>query len=135
MEAYSVEDQGRGLAFNVFCYNIQPGITINYSTGETSKQANYHTEIEIAANHGSATVNTASAEDAISERKDYEEEIAASSKQKNTREYVLNTNTRKIHLPSCPSVKEISQHNKRVGYFSKKVLLKQGYTPCGRCKP
>jgi len=36
MEAYSVEDNGAGICFNVFCYNVQPDITINYATGESS---------------------------------------------------------------------------------------------------
>ena len=35
MEAYSVEDKGEGICFNVFVYNIQPGIEINYATGES----------------------------------------------------------------------------------------------------
>lgn len=35
MEAYSIEDQGKSLCFNVFCYNVQPGIGIDYSTGES----------------------------------------------------------------------------------------------------
>ena len=34
MEGYSVEDDGEGICFNVFCYNVQPGVTINYATGE-----------------------------------------------------------------------------------------------------
>lgn len=34
MEAESVEDNGKGINFNVYCYNVQPGITIDYSTGE-----------------------------------------------------------------------------------------------------
>ena len=33
MEAWSVEDNGEGICFNVFCYNVQPGITIDYETG------------------------------------------------------------------------------------------------------
>lgn len=33
MEAYSVEDQGEGVMFYVFAYNVQPGITIDYETG------------------------------------------------------------------------------------------------------
>ncbi len=33
IEAYSVEDKGKGISFNVFCYNVQPGIEINYSDG------------------------------------------------------------------------------------------------------
>lgn len=35
MEAYSIEDGGKGIQFNVYCYNVQPGIEIDYSTGES----------------------------------------------------------------------------------------------------
>ena len=34
MEAYSIEDGGDGVCFNVFCYNVQPGVEIDYATGE-----------------------------------------------------------------------------------------------------
>ena len=36
MEAKSIEDNGKGILFNVFVYNIQPGISIDYSTGNSS---------------------------------------------------------------------------------------------------
>jgi len=35
MEAYSIEDNGKGIEFNVFVYNVQNGININYSNGES----------------------------------------------------------------------------------------------------
>lgn len=35
MEAYSVEDKGKGVEFCVFVYNVQPGIEIDYATGES----------------------------------------------------------------------------------------------------
>ncbi len=35
MEAYSVEDNGKGIQFNIYVYNVQPGIEINYLTGES----------------------------------------------------------------------------------------------------
>ena len=35
IEAESVEDTGEGICFNVYCYNVQPGITIDYKTGES----------------------------------------------------------------------------------------------------
>ena len=37
MEAYSVEDNGKSVSFNVYVYNVQPGVTINYQTGEIQK--------------------------------------------------------------------------------------------------
>lgn len=33
IEAYSVEDSGSGISFNVFCYNVQPGVDLNYTNG------------------------------------------------------------------------------------------------------
>ena len=36
IEAKSVEDNGKGIQFNVYCYNVQPGIEIDYKTGESS---------------------------------------------------------------------------------------------------
>ncbi len=38
MEAWSVEDSGNGIHFNVYCYNVQPGIVIDYATGESHEQ-------------------------------------------------------------------------------------------------
>ena len=35
IEAYSVEDKGQGICFNVYVYNVQPGITIDYKTGKS----------------------------------------------------------------------------------------------------
>ena len=37
IEAESVEDNGEGICFNVYCYNVQPGITIDYKTGESKE--------------------------------------------------------------------------------------------------
>lgn len=37
MEAQSVEDNGEGLQFNVFCYNVQPGVKIDYATGNSER--------------------------------------------------------------------------------------------------
>lgn len=39
MEAYSVEDEGDGICFNVFAYNVQPGVQIDYATGESEEAA------------------------------------------------------------------------------------------------
>ena len=36
MEAWSVEDEGDGVCFNVYCYNVQPGVVIDYATGDST---------------------------------------------------------------------------------------------------
>ena len=38
MEGYSVEDNGEGICFNVFCFNVQPGVEIDYATGESHEE-------------------------------------------------------------------------------------------------
>lgn len=35
MEAYSVEDSGNGVEFCMFVYNVQPGVEIDYKTGDS----------------------------------------------------------------------------------------------------
>lgn len=40
LEAYSVEDGGESVCFNVFCYNVQPGVKIDYTTGKNSLDKN-----------------------------------------------------------------------------------------------
>ena len=40
MEAYSVEDQGKGICFCPYCYNVQPGVAIDYATGDRPLRGN-----------------------------------------------------------------------------------------------
>lgn len=51
------------------------------------------------------------------------------------RQYVLNTNSRKFHNPSCDSAGEISEKNRKDYTGTREDLLAQGYSPCGICKP
>ena len=37
MEAFSVEDDGEGVSFHIFIYNVQPGVEIDYATGESKR--------------------------------------------------------------------------------------------------
>jgi DNA-entry nuclease len=41
IEALSVEDSGSGICFNVFCYNVQPGIIIDYADGSNRLEDGY----------------------------------------------------------------------------------------------
>lgn len=46
MEGWSVEDEGEGICFNVYCYNNQPGIEIEYATGESRLSGKEGTDAE-----------------------------------------------------------------------------------------
>ncbi len=49
--------------------------------------------------------------------------------------YVLNTNSKRFHLPECESVRDMKPSNRRDVTAARDELLEQGYIPCGRCKP
>ena len=108
MEAYSVEDQGEGVCFNVFCYNAQPGVGIEYASGESWSDPTVGT--------GSDSVTTSSGSDTLET-------------------YVLNTNSHKFHKADCSGVARISAQNKQEVTSSRSELIEQGYSPCGTCDP
>ena len=50
-------------------------------------------------------------------------------------DYIVNTNTRKFHYPSCSSVKKMKESNKMFFTGTRDELISQGYNPCGNCHP
>lgn len=50
-------------------------------------------------------------------------------------DYVLNTNSKKFHFPSCASVETIKPKNKSAYTGAREDLIAQGYLPCKRCNP
>lgn len=123
MEAYSVEDNGSGVCFNVYVYNIQPGIIIDYATGNSSLDTTY--EIDQEENRG----NIENKEEVKTEERT--EEIQNS----NESTYILNDNTKKFHKPNCSSVKRMNEENKKEWIGEREKLIEQGYEPCGNCNP
>ena len=113
MEAYSVEDQGKGICFNVYCYNVQPGITIDYATGDSWRDNKKN----------SATSNTT-----IAVKEEATKPTAGAA-------YIANTNTKKFHYPICSSVSDMKEKNKLYYEGSRDGLINQGYVPCKRCNP
>lgn len=107
MEAESVEDNGDGILFNVYCFNAQPGIAIDYATGDS------HQDDSIVADASKSTT----AADA------------------NVQTYILNTNTKKFHKESCNSAKSMDASNKKIYTGSRQELIDMGYEACGVCKP
>lgn len=63
IEAESVEDGGNGILFNVFCYNVQPGISIDYATGDSAEDRSIvsmsepQNSVDVSADSGSYAVN------------------------------------------------------------------------------
>lgn len=119
MEAMSVEDQGEGILFNVYCYNVQPGVFIDYATGDSrlDRQAGEDADANARQTGGGG----------------YKEEKRQEELSGNR--YVLNTNTHKFHKPSCSSVNQMTKANAKEYDGDKKELEDMGYEPCGRCKP
>lgn len=114
MEAESVEDKGEGILCCVYVYNVQPGININYATGDSSASGTNQTAV------------TEQATQAVTQ---------AASQQTSTESYILNTNTKKFHRPSCSSVKQMKESNKKSSSESRDALIAAGYDPCKKCNP
>ncbi len=104
MEAASLESDG--LRIHVYCFNVEPGVMIDYSTGLSTLAATSGTVLEIY--HPS--------EDGI-------------------KTYVLNTSRMRFHLPSCSSVENMKEKNKVVKTCTREELISLGYKPCGNCHP
>lgn len=60
MEAWSVEDEGEGICFNVYCYNVQPGVVIDYATGKNWLDEDYTEAQDEDVNSSQYVLNTAS---------------------------------------------------------------------------
>ena len=108
MEGKSVEDNGEGVLFCVFAYNMQPGVSIDYATGESSADG--------------TIVNDTSAQEETSQSEE-------------TQTYVLNTNTHKFHKPGCCSVEKIKPENYAEFTGTREEAIAYGYDPCKNCNP
>ena len=107
MEGYSVEDNGKGICFNVFAYNTHPGIDIDYQTGD-----NWLLKEEVQEIGGKVYLAN---EDGII--------------------YIVNTNTKKYHTEDCTNAQSIKEENKETFNGTEEWLKDNGYKPCGVCNP
>lgn len=154
MEAQSVEDNN--FYFCVYCYNVQPGVTINYANGDSALDGTAAPQPAKAANSGSssgqaaasgsssgqaaaagATAGQAASAGTTQPAAQPSETAAAPAATTNdvTGTYILNTNKHKFHLPTCSSVGQMSEKNKKEYTGSRQALIDQGYSPCQRCNP
>ena len=121
MEAESVEDQGADLSFNVYVYNVQPGVESDYKTGESWEAHELLPASKNSDKAGNAVSGTASDKD--------------SSDPVSEQTYILNTSSKKFHKESCSGVKSMKEKNKKVYTGKREEVIEQGYAPCGNCHP
>ena len=108
LEGFSVEDSGSGISFCVYCYNVQPGIEIDYVTGDS----------HVAA-----------------EKTQTESVGGSENNESSSNRYILNTNTKKFHYPTCSSVPDMKNKNKQEYLGTRNDVIAMGYEPCKRCNP
>ena len=123
LEARSVEEDD--FVFCIYAYNVQPGITIDYLTGDSSgvpytgtRQGN--TPPEETRKHQLEPETGV-----FTEFVPPDEDVT----------YVINAKTGKFHLPTCSSVQEMNQKNRWDYTGSRESLIEDGYVPCGACHP
>ena len=161
MEAKSVEDNGEAVQFNVFVYNVEPGVAIDYVTGESWESS----ETPQVTSKGNATITTAAAAradkaaagsgsesdadggdggDANGGSKGSKGNGSGDGASSNStgnqsaseqQDYILNVKNKKFHKPDCSAANDISSANKQDFTGTRDQLIAQGYSPCGICKP
>lgn len=151
IEAKSVEDNGEAVQFNVFVYNVEPGVAIDYVTGESWESS----ETPQVTSKGSATITTAaaaradkaaagSANGSKADGGSSSGSGAASGNGSNSssnqgtseqQDYILNVKNKKFHKPDCSAVNDTSSANKQDFTGTRDQLIAKGYSPCGICKP
>ena len=135
MEGYSVEDEGDGICFCVYAYNVQPGITIDYATGD-SWLSSEKGKSDSSSGGNSAVSQSAADKSGTQQAAVQTESVKETSAPVSTgTEYILNTNTKKFHYPSCSGVKQMKASNKKEYTGSRDDLIAQGYDPCKKCNP
>lgn len=133
MEAESVEDLGAGVTFCAWCYNVEPGVSIDYRTGDNQADGTVSVDEPLppAGNngYGGGLATQESGENAYGE---LPEEVFA---QYADADYVLNVKTHKFHQPNCQSVVDMNPKNRQAFYGTRDEVLSLGYEPCGACRP
>ena len=134
MEGWSVEDEGDGICFNVFVYNVQPDIVIDYATGNSQmdERALASTEpepIESQDSNPDTQNGNEPRTPAPQESVEQQEPTPAGT------DYILNTNTKKFHYPACGSVKQMAEKNKQFYSGNRDDVIAMGYDPCKKCNP
>lgn len=122
MEAESVEDNGKGVSFNVYCYNVQPGIRINYKDGSS------RSESRVVVNKNKLSKKNKTDKPKKSKKAETDNGVKAGI------HYIANTNTKKFHISTCRCVKLMKAKN-MYRSDNREELIDSGYIPCKVCRP
>lgn len=143
IEAKSVEDNGGGILFNVYCYNVQPGVGINYENGDSwldgttpqkqsaqtdtpkneGSQSSAGSGAGESGSSGSTTGSASSGSDSSAA-----ENSAADSSNSETMVHITATG-KKYHRAGCRTLKK---SDTEVTLDEAKSM---GLSPCGICNP
>ena len=146
MEGKSVEDNGEGVLFCVFAYNVQPGVSIDYATGESSadgtivNDTSAQEETQQPADNVQQEETQQPADNNVQQKEtqqpaDTNVTQQETSQSAETQTYVLNTNTHKFHKPGCYSVEKIKPENYAEFTGTREEAIAYGYDPCKNCNP
>ena len=146
MEAYSVEDNGRGVKFCIYAYNVQPGVTIDYFTGVNVANGEKLPEIDTddgrdeIANGGESSGDSDKNDDETgsgtgNENAGEDKEDSKNNGAADNCDYVINKNSKKFHLPDSSCVDRMKEENREYFIGTKEELIEDDYSPCGICKP
>lgn len=122
MEAESVEDNGKGVSFNVYCYNVQPGIRINYKDGSSRPES------RVVVNKNKLSKKNKTDKPKKSKKAETDNGVKAGI------HYIANTNTKKFHISTCRCVKLMKAKN-MYRSDNREELIDSGYIPCKVCRP
>ncbi len=134
MEGKSVEDNGEGVLFCVFAYNVQPGVSIDYATGESAADGTIVNDTSVQEEIKQSTSTSAQQEE-TQQSTDTNVQQEKTQQSAETQTYVLNTNTHKFHKPGCYSVEKIKPENYAEFTGTREEAIAYGYDPCKNCNP
>lgn len=137
IEAKSVEDNGGGILFNVYCYNVQPGIGINYENGDSwldgttpQNEGSQNSAGSVAGATAGESGSSSSTTGSSSSGSDSSaaENSAADSSNSETMVHITATG-KKYHRAGCRTLKK---SDTEVTLDEAKSM---GLSPCGICNP
>ena len=135
MEAMSVEDNGDGILFNVFCYNVQPGIKIDYATGASSAeniQASVESKPTTQINQEPVPIPEPAPEP-TPQSAPASVHVPESENNVQQNSIIANKNSGAFHRSSCS---RLPKEKNRVYFNTREEALAAGYNnPCDYCNP